>query len=258
MSVQERHRRERRARSEAILKAALHVFSEHGLEHSTIEMIARKAEIAVGTIYLYFSSRDELFLNLTAERTEGLRALYAEIQLRALPPLDELRAIACAYLEYIRQSRELFITQQSVGWSKLRKRIKRASEIRTYKRVMELGHEVFVLWERTVTRVIDAGLIATAMSPAKTATVIWASLNGAFMLMGDDSFFSQITGLSPEHFIEETLESHLALGRTRRDPLAANTANRAPESSSDSVATNGHARDIKRRKANDAAARTSA
>src|SRR5215467_14513839 len=143
MSVRERHKRERQARSEAILAAALRVFSEHGLEHSTIEMIARKAEIAVGTIYLYFSSRDELFLNLTAERTEGLRALYAEIQLRALPPLDELRAIACAYLEYIRQSRELFITQQSVGWSKLRKRIKRASEIRTYKRVMELGHEVF-------------------------------------------------------------------------------------------------------------------
>jgi len=54
MSVQERHRRERRARGQAILAGAATVFAKHGLEGATIEMVAREAEVAVGTIYLYW------------------------------------------------------------------------------------------------------------------------------------------------------------------------------------------------------------
>ena len=209
MSVRERHRRERQARSEAILGAALRVFGEHGLEHSTIEMIAREAEVAVGTIYLYFCSRDDLFLKLLVERVEQLRGRYLEIQASELSPLDELREVAAAYLDHIRESREMFLTQQSAGWTKLTERIKRASEIRNHKRVLALSHEVFGLWERTVARAIETGLIANAMGSTKTAAVMWASINGAFMLLGDDNLFRDITGLDPEHFIHEALESHL-------------------------------------------------
>ncbi len=218
MSVRERHRRERRARSEAILAAALRVFAEHGLEHSTIEMIAREAELAVGTIYLYFSSRDDLFLSLLVERITQLRARYLAIQAGNLPPLDELREVAGAYLDHIRESREMFLTQQSAGWTKLSRRIKRASELRNYQRVLDLSHEVFGLWERTVARVIEAGLIANSMGPARTAAVMWASINGAFMLLGDDNFFRDITGLDPEHFVHEALESHLVGNLTLNGP----------------------------------------
>ena len=215
MSVRERHKRERQARSEAILAAALRVFGEHGLEHSTIEMIAREAEVAVGTIYLYFASRDDLFLNLWVARGEQLRDRCLEIQATKLAPLDELREVAAAYLEHIRESREMFLSQQSAGWTKLTERIKRASEIRNHKRVLALNQEVFGLWESTVARVIGAGLIANAMGSAKTAAVMWASINGAFMLLGDDNFFRDITGLDPEHFIHEALESHLVKDAAR-------------------------------------------
>ncbi len=55
-----------------------------------------------------------------------------------------------------------------------------------------------------------AGVIANSMGPKTTAAVIWASMNGAFMLMGDDNFFRGVTGLNPEHFLDEARESHLA------------------------------------------------
>jgi hypothetical protein len=35
-------------------------------------------------------------------------------------------------------------------------------------------------------------------------------MNGAFMLMGDGNFFRDVTGLNPEHFVDDALESHLA------------------------------------------------
>jgi AcrR family transcriptional regulator len=210
MSVQERHRRERRARGDAILAAAAKVFAKHGLEGATIEMVAREAEIAVGTIYLYFASRDDLYLSLIAERAEQLRARYLEIFARGLEPLDELKTIASAYLDYLRESREIFLSQHSVVYAQLHKRLKRKSELRNFQRVMDLSHEIFGLWERLIRRAFVAGVIANSMGPKKTAAVIWASMNGAFMLMGDDNFFCDVTGLNPEHFLEEALESHLA------------------------------------------------
>jgi AcrR family transcriptional regulator len=172
-------------------------------------MVAREAEVAVGTIYLYFSSRDDLYLSLVVERAERLRSRYLEIQSRGLAPLDELRAVAGAYLDHLHDSREIFLSQQSAAFEQLRKRLRRPSEIRHFKRVMDLGHEIFGIWESTIGRCFEAGLIANAMGPTRTAAVMWASLNGAFMLMGDDNFFRDVTGLNPEHFVEEALESHL-------------------------------------------------
>jgi AcrR family transcriptional regulator len=210
MSVQERHRRERHARGQAILAAAARVFAKHGLEGATIEMVAREAEVAVGTIYLYYSSRDDLYLNLVAERGAQLRARYLEIFARVLEPLDELKATASAYLDYLRESRELFLSQHSVVYAQLHKRLKRPSELRNFQRVIDLSHEVFGLWEGTVRRAFEGGVIANSMGPKKTAAVMWASMNGAFMLMGDGNFFRDVTGLNPEHFLDEALESHLA------------------------------------------------
>ena len=235
MSVQERHRRERHARGQSILAAAANVFAKHGLEGATIEMVAREAEVAVGTIYLYYSSRDDLYLNLVAHREEQLRARYLEIFARKLEPLAELKAIASAYLDYLRETREIFLTQHSVVFSQLHQRLKRKSEIRDFQRVMDLSHEIFGLWEGTIRRAFEGGVIANSMGPKKTAAVVWASMNGAFMLMGDGNFFRDVTGLNPEHFLDEALESHLAasqlsvrgkqssnriLNRARRGPRA--------------------------------------
>jgi AcrR family transcriptional regulator len=210
MSVQERKRRERSARRQTILEAAASVFARHGLESATIEMVAREAEVAVGTIYLYFSSRDDLFLQLTADRIEGLTTHYATIQASGLEPLAELRTMARAYIEYLHNSRELFLIHQSVGYARIRKRLKRKAEIEHYNRVLGLGHQAFGQWEAAVGKVYEIGLISKVMDLATTASVMWASLNGAFLLTGQDNTFRELTGLNPESFVERAFEFHLS------------------------------------------------
>jgi AcrR family transcriptional regulator len=227
MSVRERHRREREARGQAILAAASRVFARHGLEGATVEMVAREAEVAVGTIYLYFASRDDLYLSLIVDRVGQLRERYLEIQSRGLDPLAELHAIAAAYLDYLGKSRELFLAQQSVRYVQLARRLKRAAELRNFRRVIDLSHQVFKLYERTVKRACQAGLILNASDPTKTAAVIWASLNGAFLLMGEEGLFRDVTGLNPEHLIEEALESHLAPAGAARNGAQPGSAPRS-------------------------------
>jgi AcrR family transcriptional regulator len=210
MSVLERKRRERNARRQTILEAAASVFAKHGLDSATIEMVAREAEVAVGTIYLYFSSRDDLFLQLTADRVEELIARYSAIHASALEPIAELRAMAAAYIEYLCNSRELFLIHQTVGYARIGKRLKRKSEIQRYNRVLSLGHRAFDQWATSIERAYELGLIPSVMDLATTASVMWASLNGAFLLTGEDNAFREVTGLSPDHFVEQAFEFHLS------------------------------------------------
>jgi AcrR family transcriptional regulator len=210
MSVQERKQRERSARRQTILEAAASVFAKLGLESATIEMVAREAEVAVGTIYLYFHSRDDLFLQLTADRIEALTVRYQAVQSSGLEPLAELRTMARVYIDYLNKSRELFLIHQSVGYARIRKRLKRKSEIADYNRVLALGHRAFDQWEAAVGRVYEIGLIPQVMDLATTASVMWASLNGAFLLTGKDNTFRELTGLNPESFVERAFEFHLS------------------------------------------------
>ena len=66
-------REERRAeRRDAILRGAIRVFAERGFFYATIAEIARTAEVAEGTIYLYFKSKDDLLLTIFDERMAQL------------------------------------------------------------------------------------------------------------------------------------------------------------------------------------------
>ena len=211
MSVRERKERERLARRETILAAAAQVFAEHGVEGATVEMVARQAEVAVGTIYLYFFSRDDLFVSLMAERIGKLRARYLEIHARGLKPFDELRAIGRAYFDYLRESRGLFLAQLSVTFSKLPLRLSRAEELEHFELVRRLSRECFDLYRDSVERMLSAtGARNSSADATRAATVIWAALNGAFLLMDDEEIFRDITGLDAARLLEETFEFQIA------------------------------------------------
>jgi AcrR family transcriptional regulator len=65
MGIQERKQRERERRRQQIIVAAKRVFSERGFSRTTMEDIAREAELSPGTLYLYFKNKDELYASLS-------------------------------------------------------------------------------------------------------------------------------------------------------------------------------------------------
>ncbi len=69
MGIQERKQRERERRRQQIIVAAKRVFSEKGYSKSTMEDIAKEAELSPGTLYLYFKNKDELYASLSLRNT---------------------------------------------------------------------------------------------------------------------------------------------------------------------------------------------
>jgi AcrR family transcriptional regulator len=63
-NAQERKAQERQARRRRIQDAARTVFAERGYAGASIEVIARAAQLSVGAIYLYFRSKEDLYVSL--------------------------------------------------------------------------------------------------------------------------------------------------------------------------------------------------
>jgi AcrR family transcriptional regulator len=76
MAVKARRKREREARRESILDAAESVAIEVGYSGLTMEAVASAAEIAKGTVYLYFSSKDALFAAIAHRRISAMIPIF--------------------------------------------------------------------------------------------------------------------------------------------------------------------------------------
>src|SRR4030088_1383250 len=162
LEVRERRRTEKDARAARIMTAAANVFARRGVENATMEMIAREAKVAVGTIYLHFASRDEVYLNLREDR---LGAAYREVKTLRLKPLEEIRALARVYIEYLRESADPILISEPTPYYEIRKRLRRSSEIRAFDRGAKISTEVFHLFESSVKRAFDSGVIADSLGP---------------------------------------------------------------------------------------------
>ncbi|OFW17843.1 MAG: hypothetical protein A3F69_05730 [Acidobacteria bacterium RIFCSPLOWO2_12_FULL_66_10] len=110
----------RRARSEplpgpkrdAILRAAIDVFAEHGYFNAQVADVARAAGVAAGTVYLYFRSKDDLLVSIFERgMREALfegRAAVADVR----DPREQLQRFARMHLARLGRDRNLAIVFQ--------------------------------------------------------------------------------------------------------------------------------------------------
>jgi AcrR family transcriptional regulator len=72
MGGAERKRLEKTTRKKLIMDSAAEVFHQKGFSGATMENIAVRAQIAVGTIYIYFKSKADIYFSLTKPALESL------------------------------------------------------------------------------------------------------------------------------------------------------------------------------------------
>lgn len=88
--LRERKKQETRRK---ILQAALHLFRELGFDSTTIDMIAEKAEVARGTVFLHFPSKEVILAQWTHERMRELIGRSTEWNRPELSCEDKILAI---------------------------------------------------------------------------------------------------------------------------------------------------------------------
>ena len=106
------------ARGEAtrrrLLNAAETEFGTRGYHGASVSSITQRAEIAQGTFYLYFRSKEEMFLQLVKDIGHQLRAHSAQAIARATNRMEAERLGLEAFLQFASKHRGLYrIVQES-------------------------------------------------------------------------------------------------------------------------------------------------
>jgi TetR/AcrR family fatty acid metabolism transcriptional regulator len=97
---------------DAILRAAIDVFANHGFFNAQVADVARAAGVAAGTVYLYFEGKDDLLVSIF-ERT--MREAIAEGRAAVAPvadPVERLRTVARVHLDRMGRDRSLAVVFQ--------------------------------------------------------------------------------------------------------------------------------------------------
>lgn len=103
MGVAERRERERCERRQQIIEAAERVFIERGAGDATMGDVAAEAELSKGTLYLYFASKDELYIAMSARTLTMLGEQVDEATPEDCTGLQAMRAMMAAHRQFARE-----------------------------------------------------------------------------------------------------------------------------------------------------------
>lgn len=167
-----RKERERLARKREILAAAERVFAQKGFHSATVDEIANQAELAKGTIYLYFENKRDIFYTLVDEKVDSLMKLAkAEIK-RETQSIEQLKRLVKTQLEFFQNNRDFFriiITEQT--------RFELGIKDEFRKRMMQKH----LKYTNIVARIIQSGIeeeVFKPLEPRKVASALIGIVNG--------------------------------------------------------------------------------
>ena len=100
---------QRRAQTAAqLLEAARKVLAAKGYHGTKIVDIARAARVGVGTFYLYYPTKEALFLELVEDAVVQLKAQLDTVRASVSDPLEQARTHTLTFFRFASDNRELF------------------------------------------------------------------------------------------------------------------------------------------------------
>lgn len=174
MSIAERKEREKELRREQIIEAAKEVFYKKGFSASTIEEIASTAQLSPGTLYLYFKSKDDLYVSITLHISRAfldkLEALYNRSDLNPFQKLQLLKEVVYSIYELDPVAlRNVFALQTSEGINNLSKEIS--------EQINFISKNII----RTISKIFEDGIrekLFIESHPIALADITWSVFSG--------------------------------------------------------------------------------
>jgi len=171
MGIHERKEREKEHRREEILNAAQKVFFEKGLQSATMDEIADAAELSKGTLYLYYNSKEDLYLAVMMRGFDVLHDMLDETIGKSLSTVETLWALVKTYMEFSQKHANYFRMFHFFQNPSLHRQV--SEEMMT-----TCNNRTQQLWS-VVTEVFRKGIkekqLRSDLNPVECAVILWSS-----------------------------------------------------------------------------------
>jgi AcrR family transcriptional regulator len=179
MGIIERRQREKEQRRNDSIDAAERVFFSKGMENATMDVVAEEAELSKGTLYIYFESKEDLYLAITKRGLDILTKMFEKVTTKTAHGIEKIYAIGQAYRDFSKKHTDYF---QAMAYFDLRvKEI--SSESPNAKACIEQGEKVLTICAEVIQYGIKDGTIRSDINPKKAAIVLWGQTNGILQLI---------------------------------------------------------------------------
>ena len=103
-----RKERDKQLRKTDLLSAAEHLFALKGYDRATMQDIAREAQYATGTAYLYFKDKESLYFSLLEEKISELMSIVEEKTLAVKDAREKLNILIYESLVFFENNQDFF------------------------------------------------------------------------------------------------------------------------------------------------------
>ncbi len=174
MNTTERKNIEKENRRQVILDAAVTVMQSYGLHGLSIDLIAQETNLAKGTIYLYFKSKEEILSILTIRARTLLIKDFQKIEKNKESNIEKLKSILKSnYLFYKKNP----LYYDLVSLYEVNNRMTETEEMQ------QSGEKIMKIVVGIAGRAREEGTLNPKISPVILAMSLWGMAVGMLQLI---------------------------------------------------------------------------
>ena len=184
--------------------AARDLFLAGGIAATTMDDIARACDLAKGTLYLYFTSKDEIAFALLLQTTEELAVALRDSLDAAAPAVDQLELLARAYYRFFVAQPESFRYMFVVPHESYAGRVADG----LVERWGAAGRVALGLVAALLEQGVAEGDLVVA-DPWSAAVALWSAITGVIVIPSQEVRRPFIGEVDVERLVVETVRSLL-------------------------------------------------
>lgn len=195
MGIPERKEREKEQRREEIINSAQRVFFEKGLAAATMDEIAERVELSKSTLYLYYKSKEDLYVAVTLRGLEIMYNMFTKALSTGEPTIQLISDLGEAYHNFFKAHRDYFRMFYFLENSRLHTQV--SDEMKEL--CLTSDKKVWSLVIDLIQRGIDEGMLHKGIDPREAAVMLWSNSNGLMRLMDrEDGYWKEHMGIDLE------------------------------------------------------------
>ena len=179
MGIAERKEREKEQRKNDIIDAAERMFFSKGIAATTMDDIAEEAELSKGTIYLYFKSKEDLYLAIHYRGLHILKTMFEETVQQCKTGLEKVYSIGMAYYRFYKEHTDYF---NALLYYESRELNLNDIDSMAFQ-CDHKGVDALNVLIEAIKIGINDGSIRPDIDPAKTAAILWGQTSGLIQLV---------------------------------------------------------------------------